>query len=155
MFKDALARVDGKVDFVSLHSDDPGLVEEYRDLFSPDFIILAGTNRPQGIAQRGLAPLTGRRADFIDLAETIARRMSLERPLTKKQLELLQYLRNGWTNKVIAQYMHVQPRTVKEWLKELYLLFFVSNRTELVARVVECSQTSLVSDTEGEAAETR
>jgi DNA-binding NarL/FixJ family response regulator len=34
----------------------------------------------------------------------------------------------------------VQPRTVKDWLKHLYLLFFVSNRTELVARAIDFSQ---------------
>lgn len=156
MFKDALARVDGNVDFVSLHSSDPGMVEEYRHRFSPDFIILAGAEQlTTGGAQSSLMAHIGKPEDFLGLSETIQRRMSLERPLTKKQLELLQYLRNGCTNKAIAEYMHVQPRTVKEWLKELYLLFFVCNRTELVARVAECGQELFVSEDEAQMAGNR
>ncbi len=152
MFKDALVRVDGNVDFVSLHSAETSIIEDYRDRFSPDFIILAGPARLT--AETAQRALRGQSADFVGLAETIQRRLSLERPLTRKHLELLQYLRNGCTNKAIAEYMHVKPRTVKEWLKELYLLFFVSNRTELVARVVESSQSLLISNAESEMART-
>ena len=67
-------------------------------------------------------------------------RFALERPLTERQIAVLQYLRNGCTNRKIAEYMGVQPRTVKDWLKHLYLLFFVSNRTQLVAGVFDLSE---------------
>jgi DNA-binding CsgD family transcriptional regulator len=143
MFKVALATVYGGVDFVSLHTTDPEIVEDYRKRFSPDFVVLANDNLPDMIA--GARRLT-----------TVARHTSTqpapsglkvdhfvpERPLTEKQVVLLQYLRNGWTNKRIAEYMGVHPRTVKEWLKHLYLFFGVSNRTELVATVTDFGESS-------------
>ena len=143
MFHEALATADGDVDFVSLHTTDPEIVEEYRRRFSPDFVVLANEGASMGTA--GIHRLR----TVVDAAfarpkpETaMADRLKLERPLTERQIEVLQYLRNGCTNRKIAEYMCVQPRTVKDWLKQLFLLFFVSNRTELVARVIDLDQTS-------------
>ena len=142
MFKDALVEVDGDVDILSLHTTDPAVVADYRRRFCPDFVVLANEERelpdPPGTAKL-LRAVAETYPVQPGLGVIVAQRLDLGRPLTKRQLELFEYLRNGCTNRKIAEYMHVQPRTVKEWLKELYLVFFVSNRTELVARVDELS----------------
>jgi DNA-binding NarL/FixJ family response regulator len=139
MFKVALAAVYGGVDFVSLDTTDPEIVEDYRRRFSPDFVVLANEQPPDSTAD--VRPLTtgGHRS----LSEgLVVDRFIPERPLTERQVAILQYLRNGCTNKKIAEYMGVHPRTVKEWLKHLYLFFGVSNRTELVATVMDSGENS-------------
>lgn len=131
---------DRTVDFIVLHTTDPNVVEEYRSRFSPDFIVLANEKSPAWMEAVRMSQLPGG-ADGLrpQPGEAGRNRIKPERPLSARQIEVLQYLCSGCTNREIAHYMNVQPRTVKEWLKQLYLLFFVSNRTELVARVVESS----------------
>ena len=138
MFREALAAVDGDVDFVSLHTTDPEKVEDYCRRFSPDFIVLANEELADATAGiRRLGTVLHSTPKQPKLEGGVVGRFNLERPLTEKQIAVLQYLRNGCTNKKIAEYMGVRPRTVKDWLKHLYLFFSVSNRTELVARAID------------------
>jgi DNA-binding CsgD family transcriptional regulator len=138
MFQEAFAAADGDVDFVSLHTTDPEMVEDYRRRFSPDFVVLANEELPDAMPGiHRLRTVVQNTAPQPKAEGILANRSTLERPLTERQIAVLQYLRNGCTNRKIAEYMGVQPRTVKDWLKHLYLLFFVSNRTELVARAID------------------
>lgn len=131
MFRDALTANGSDVDVVLTHSTDSEEIARYKSWFAPDFIVFGqpvADSRPQLLrtrmpTQRATNPMAGRHNE--------------DRALTTRQMEVLEYLKNGCTNKQIAGYMNVQPRTVKEWLKELYIMFFVCNRTELVARACE------------------
>lgn len=71
------------------------------------------------------------------LSIAISKRLNLHKPLTERQITVLNYIRNGCTNKQIADYMEVRPRTVKEWIKDLFLIFDACGRVELVARFDE------------------
>jgi DNA-binding CsgD family transcriptional regulator len=141
MFQEALAAVDGGLEFVSLQTTDPEVVAEYRRRFCPDFVLLGSEEPPDGtLGIRRLQPLGHCTAKQPESENAVVDRFTLERPLTEKQIAVLQYLRNGCTNRKIAEYMGVQPRTVKDWLKHLYLLFGVSNRTELIATAIDFSE---------------
>jgi DNA-binding NarL/FixJ family response regulator len=121
----------------------PKELTRYLQQFTIDYLVIAHPKLPDrdkivqllnGLANTG----AGERS----AATVLAERLNLSKPLSQRQWTVLQYLRNGCTNKQIAQYMNVQPRTVKEWLKNLCLIFFVANRTELVARFDELTQDS-------------
>ena len=51
--------------------------------------------------------------------------------LTAKQKELLKYLINGYTNKVIAEKMLLSANTVKSYLDDIMLATGIHSRTEL------------------------
>ena len=55
-------------------------------------------------------------------------------PLTERELEVLQWLAEGLTNKAIAANLVVAPSTVKQHLKNIYSKLDAHNRTEAVAR---------------------
>ena len=56
-------------------------------------------------------------------------------PLTKRELELLQLLCRGLTNKALSENMFVSINTIKTHLKNLYAKMDVHNRSEAVAKV--------------------
>ncbi len=128
----------GEVDFVSVHSTEPEEVLPYWRHFLPHYTIL-GSQDENAIkdALDVLHDVTRKEDDCATLATTITEHLQLPRLLTEKQAEVVRYLANGCGNKQIAEFMQVQPRTVKEWLTELYRIFYVSNRTELVGRLNE------------------
>ena len=55
-------------------------------------------------------------------------------PLTNRELEVLEWLAAGLSNKTIADRLVVAPSTVKQHLKNIYGKLDVHNRTEAVAR---------------------
>ncbi|WP_158790830.1 LuxR C-terminal-related transcriptional regulator [Granulicella sp. L60] len=133
-FKDAL----GEVDFVSVHSTEPDEVLPYWRHFMPHYTIL-GSQDEESIkaALEVLRDVAGKEDDCAVLAATITEQLKLDRTLSERQAEIVRYLANGCSNKQIAEFMEVQPRTVKEWLTELFRIFYVGNRTELVGRLNE------------------
>ncbi len=128
----------GEVDFVSVHSTEPEKVLPYWRHFLPHYTIVGSQNEDAIKAALGvLRDVTAKETDCAVLAATITEQLKLDRPLTEKQAEVVRYLANGCSNKQIAEFMRVQPRTVKEWLTELFRIFYVENRTELVGRLNE------------------
>jgi LuxR family maltose regulon positive regulatory protein len=55
-------------------------------------------------------------------------------PLSQRELEVLQLIAQGNTNKEIAQQLIVAPGTVKAHAASIYRKLDVANRTEAVAR---------------------
>jgi ATP/maltotriose-dependent transcriptional regulator MalT len=55
-------------------------------------------------------------------------------PLTERELEVLQLLAGGLSNKEIAERLIVAPSTVKQHLKNIYGKLDVHSRTQAVAR---------------------
>ena len=137
----AITEALGEVDFMFLHSTEPDAVTPYLRQFSPNLLVLGNCDsRTSDDLIRLVHGATDTEGRHISFAATITERLKLPRVLTEKQAEVLQYLENGCSNKQIAEYMGVQPRTVKEWLTDLYRVFFVSNRTELVGRLNEINR---------------
>jgi DNA-binding CsgD family transcriptional regulator len=137
----AITEALGEVDFMFLHSTEPDTVTPYLRQFSPNLLILGNCDsRTSDDLIRLVHGATHTEGRHLSLAATITERLKLPRVLTERQAEVLQYLENGCSNKQIAEYMGVQPRTVKEWLTDLYRVFFVSNRTELVGRLNEINR---------------
>ncbi len=56
-------------------------------------------------------------------------------PLTERELELLQQLCRGLTNKEIGKALFISVNTVKTHLKSLYLKMDVRNRSEVIVKV--------------------
>jgi DNA-binding NarL/FixJ family response regulator len=59
--------------------------------------------------------------------------------LTIRQQEVLDLLCKGMRNGEIGYLLRLSERTVKGYVSQLFLIFDVTNRTELVARVLERS----------------
>lgn len=59
-----------------------------------------------------------------------------KRPLTKRHLEVLDFLSTGATTKEIAKRMKLSPGTVRSHLGTIYHRMNVSNRTEAVAKLL-------------------
>jgi DNA-binding CsgD family transcriptional regulator len=55
-------------------------------------------------------------------------------PLKKRELDILQLLFDGLTNREIAQRMNLSPYTVRNYISGLLFKFQARNRTELLAR---------------------
>ena len=60
--------------------------------------------------------------------------MGLVEPLSQRELEVLQLVALGKTNKEIAQQLVVAPGTVKAHTSHIYRKLDVNNRTEAAAR---------------------
>jgi LuxR family maltose regulon positive regulatory protein len=58
-------------------------------------------------------------------------------PLTERELEVLQQLAQGLTNKGIADRLVVAPSTIKQHLKNIYSKLDVHSRTQAVTRARE------------------
>ena len=54
--------------------------------------------------------------------------------LTAREIEILSFLEQGHSNKLIAQQMHLSIDTIKFHIKNIYLKLQVSNRAELIAK---------------------
>lgn len=64
--------------------------------------------------------------------------------LTSRELEVLECLRVGESNKHIARSLDISPNTVKTHLQSLYAKLGASNRTQAVNRAAELSIFTLV-----------
>ena len=65
--------------------------------------------------------------------------------LTERQMEVLKYIAQGWTNKEIADTLFITERTVKYHLQEILQKLHLRNRTQAVAYAV---RTGLITDAE-------
>jgi len=59
--------------------------------------------------------------------------------LTKREIEILECLRRGESNKEIARSLDISPNTVKTHLKSLYQKIGANNRTQAVSQAIELS----------------
>lgn len=66
--------------------------------------------------------------------QTSGKNQNLPSPLTERELEVLQWLAKGLTNKEIAAKMIVAPSTIKQHLKNIFNKLDVHTRTQAVAR---------------------
>lgn len=57
--------------------------------------------------------------------------------LTRRQGEVLHLIRSGLTNKEIASQLTLSVRTIKAYISQLFTIFDVSNRTELVSSATD------------------
>jgi LuxR family maltose regulon positive regulatory protein len=73
-----------------------------------------------------------RGAEAVPLMPPLAE--ALVDPLTERELEVLQLLAEGLSNKEIAERLIVAPSTVKQHLKNIYSKLDVHSRTQAVAR---------------------
>ncbi len=59
----------------------------------------------------------------------------LDRPLTLREYEFLQFLLEGFTNKQIAEQLHLSINTVKTHKKHLFSKLAIHNRTDALRRI--------------------
>lgn len=59
--------------------------------------------------------------------------------LTSREIEVLECLRKGESNKRIAKSLGISPNTVKTHLKSLYAKIGANNRTQAVSQAIELS----------------
>ncbi|MEE1884218.1 response regulator transcription factor [Pedobacter flavus] len=63
---------------------------------------------------------------------SISVKVSDSSELTDREIEVLEYLREGYTNKRIAETLFISPFTVKRHIENIYRKLQVQNRVELV-----------------------
>ena len=61
----------------------------------------------------------------------------LEEPLTDRELEILQYVMQGFTNHEIAQRLVISTGTVKHHVRHIIAKLGVSDRTQAAVRAIE------------------
>jgi DNA-binding NarL/FixJ family response regulator len=57
--------------------------------------------------------------------------------ITRREVQLLQLIADGYQNKEIAGKLHLAPDTIKKSLYRLYLKLNVKNRTSAVSKAVK------------------
>ncbi|RJS50127.1 LuxR C-terminal-related transcriptional regulator [Bacillus sp. PK3_68] len=55
--------------------------------------------------------------------------------LSKREQEVVELIKKGWTNQVIADTLHISVNTVKKHLQNIYEKYSVNNRTQLVQKL--------------------
>lgn len=55
--------------------------------------------------------------------------------LTEREQEVVELVKRGWTNQVIADKLHISVNTVKKHLQNIYDKYSVKNRTQLVQKL--------------------
>jgi DNA-binding NarL/FixJ family response regulator len=56
--------------------------------------------------------------------------------LNKRQRDILNLISKGFHNAEVGRHMNLSERTVKGYISQLFLIFDVTNRTELVGRLL-------------------
>jgi predicted ATPase/DNA-binding CsgD family transcriptional regulator len=86
-----------------------------------------------------LAVTISEKLDALDCAETAQHHPSdiLIDPLTPRELEVLQLVAEGWSNREIAQELVVTVGTVKKHLNNIFSKLHVRSRTQTIARARE------------------
>lgn len=86
-------------------------------------------------ASRGIAPEYATRLLVAsgDMAKDEGRKSSLLEPLSKRELEVLQLIAEGLSNKQVAQKLFLSPNTVRIHASNIYGKLSVHNRTQAVA----------------------
>ena len=67
-------------------------------------------------------------------SSVVGRRSSVVEPLTRRELEVLELLNQGLSNKEIAQALVISPLTVKVHASHIYAKLGVSGRVKAVAQ---------------------
>jgi len=118
-----------------------GWAEGYRRVYlDPDarmVAILERLTRHNASSDRPVQKIARAYADELLAArEGPADRLSFGNydPLTERELEVLQLLAGGLTNKDMAENLVVAPSTIKQHLKNIYSKLDVHSRTQAVAR---------------------
>lgn len=93
------------------------------ETFGPDFIVCGSQVLPQ------LPQNPNRQPTAYEEAEALKSKMS------PRHRDILRLLHCGLQNREIAAQLGLSARTVKAYMSQLFVLFDVTNRTELVARV--------------------
>lgn len=58
-----------------------------------------------------------------------------ETVLSKREQEVVELVKKGWTNQVIAEKLHISVNTVKRHLQNIYEKYSVNNKTQLVQKL--------------------
>jgi DNA-binding NarL/FixJ family response regulator len=90
----------------------------------------------QELAARLLRRLSHQSREQAEVA-SIPRRADLLQPLTPRELEVLEMLAVGWTNRQIAQDFHITTGTVKNHVEHIIAKLGVSDRTYAVVRALK------------------
>lgn len=116
------------------------LVDEFTD-FNLTTILAAGV--------KGILPQTSMESEIIAAVEAVVSGLIVLHPqvinnrqllketnlqiLTPREIEILQMLTNGMSNKLVAQNLHISEHTVKFHISSIFQKLDVSTRTEAVA----------------------
>lgn len=102
-----------------------------KSLDSTEFLaMLDGVQRGESAMQRQtMSRLLDSLSDFSREREPVIE-------LTRRELELLKWVAQGYSNKAIAQEMSISPNTVKYHMKSVLQKLGVQNRAEAVARAI-------------------
>ncbi len=116
------------------------LVDEFTD-FNLTRILAAGV--------KGILPQTSMESEIIAAVEAVVSGLVVLHPqvinnqqllketnlqiLTPREIEVLQMLTNGMSNKIVAQNLHISEHTVKFHISSIFQKLDVSTRTEAVA----------------------
>ncbi|MEB2300317.1 response regulator transcription factor [Lysinibacillus xylanilyticus] len=84
------------------------------------------------ITQKTVLPL-----DFYDFISQRMEQLTLKLQLTKKEIELLGFLKEGLTNKEISGKLFVTERSVERYFQQLYEHLNVSNKEEALLKIQE------------------
>ncbi len=103
---------------------EPGRIEQAY----AEFGILACLEKQSFSRETFLATVRDARAQRLD-AQPI-------RNLTRREREVLQLLARGYSNKLIAEHLHVSTNTVKRHLKSIFAKLEVNNRAAATAMAV-------------------
>ncbi|HZY41489.1 MAG TPA: response regulator transcription factor, partial [Anaerolineae bacterium] len=102
-----------------------------KSLDSTEFLaMLDGVQRGESAMQRQtMSRLLDSLSDFSREREPVIE-------LTRRELELLKWVAQGYSNKATAQEMSISPNTVKYHMKSVLQKLGVQNRAEAVARAI-------------------
>ena len=100
-----------------------------KSLDSTEFVaMLEGVQRGESAMQRQTM------SRLLDSLSDFSREATIE--LTVRELELLKWVAQGYSNKAIAQEMSISPNTVKYHMKSVLQKLGVQNRAEAVATAI-------------------
>lgn len=80
--------------------------------------------------------LTDKVTFFLDGTESLARSSSPVDVLTKKEVTVLNYIAQGFSNKVIAEKLSISQHTVASHMKAIYSKLDVHSKTEAVYKAL-------------------
>jgi DNA-binding NarL/FixJ family response regulator len=118
------------VGHIGLHRYGPGPAFSAKDLFKARFL---STLLSRNLIQQQLI-----RAYFLlDAGSDTCRRISLRHPenLTSKEMEIVQYISQGLTNKEISDKLYISLSTVATHIQHIFRKLGINNRSRLISRL--------------------
>ena len=99
-----------------------------KDLNAKEFLaMLDGLSKGEAAVTRKTA------ARLINGFQTLTRQAESESQLTKREIQMLRWMGEGYSNKAIAQQLFISENTVKYHIRNILQKLGVQNRTEAVA----------------------